>query len=75
MDYSLTHDLSQIYDWTEKDIGVSEKELYENLLEISTERNSIDLGVVISNYDDIVKAYSFKHNKIEAIFLKIKWTE
>jgi hypothetical protein len=75
MDYSLTHDLSQIYDWTEKDIGVSEKELYENLLEIAAKDGFIDLNKAISNYSDIVKAYRFKQDRIGEIYTKIKWTE
>ena len=30
MDYELTTKLSRIYDWTDKDIGTSESELFEN---------------------------------------------
>jgi len=73
MDYSLTSNLSQIYDWTDKEIGVSEKELYEIHLAI----NSIDPLTINKktreHYSSLTKVYSFKYRIISEILSKTNW--
>jgi len=77
MDYSLTTNLSQIYDWIDKDIGTSEEELFENFLGIGNDshENSADFEKLKLHYRNLAKVNSLKRDQISRIYSKIDWTK
>ena len=75
MDYSFTTKLSQLYDWTEKDIGTSEKELYENFLGLDKKENSADFGKLVNHYRNILKVQILKYDQVNRINSEIIWDE
>jgi hypothetical protein len=75
MDYSLTTKLSQLYDWTEKDIGTSEKELFENFLGVNKKEDSADLDKLVTHYRNILKVHTLKYDQLTRINSGINWNE
>lgn len=71
MDYALVNNLTKIYDWTEKDIGINDKDFYENILGIH-EKNIVIIDNLVSDYNTIVITCSFKQKRIQEIYDKIK---
>lgn len=73
MDYSIVNNLTKIYDWVEKDIGINEKDFYENILGVRN-KNTVFIDNLVSDYNTIVITYSFKQERIQEIYDKIEWT-
>jgi hypothetical protein len=75
MDYSLTTKLAQVYDWTEKDIGTSEKELFENFLGINKEQSLTDFKTLVMHYRNILRVQTLKYDQINRIKSDIDWSK
>jgi hypothetical protein len=75
MDYTLTTRLTQIYDWTEKDIGISEEELFENFLGLGNDsnKNIADFDKIKTHYRDLTKVCALKRDQIKRIYSNIDW--
>ena len=75
MDYSFTTKVSQLYDWTEKDIGTSEEELFENFLGLNKKEVFADFPKLVTQYRNILKVQSLKYDQINRINAGINWNE
>jgi hypothetical protein len=75
MDYSFTTKLSQLYDWTDKNIGTSEEELFENYLGLNKKENTVNLTALVTQYRNILRVQTLKYDKINIINSGINWDE
>jgi len=75
MDYSFTTKLSQLYDWTEKDIGTSEEELFENFLGLDKKETFADFGKLVTHYRNILRVQVLKYEQMSRINAGIDWNE
>ncbi|HEX2548608.1 MAG TPA: hypothetical protein VHM20_02180 [Gammaproteobacteria bacterium] len=75
MDYSFTTRLSQLDDWTNKSIGTSEEELFENFLGLNKKENSVNYTALVTQYRNILRVQSLKYEQINRINARIDWDE
>lgn len=70
LDHDRTVLLTQIYDWTTKDLGYSEDELYATRLGF---KEFEDVDQILEHYRMIVKVSRFKHAEMKRYYNKVKW--
>jgi hypothetical protein len=75
MDYSFTTKLSQLYDWTDKNIGTSEEELFENFLGLNKKENAVNLTALVTQYRNILRVQTLKYDQINRINSGINWSD
>lgn len=68
VDNSTLSKLTRIYEWTEKDIGLSDREFYEDAIaEIS------NTTVIVNHYGKVAKVQQFKLDMIDRVYREIDW--
>lgn len=70
MDHSRMAQLTQIYDWINKDLGVSDSDIYKNIIKVN---QFTDIPTLIQDYKMIVRVSEMKLSRIEEYYKKMDW--
>jgi hypothetical protein len=70
LDHERITQLSQVYDWTTKKLGVSDEELANNFI---TLQKFGDVDKILGDYRLIMEASRMKHRRMREYYEKIKW--
>jgi hypothetical protein len=71
LDNNTLSQLTQIYEWVGKDIGLNEREFYENL----TLSDITKIDPLIAHYKKIIAVQQFKLDIINKHYFQIDWSE
>jgi hypothetical protein len=74
LDFKLIADLSKIYEWTNKDIGLSDKVFYQNMLGL-TSTGFGDSRALTDYYYTLNKTSSFKLDRIKNTYSQVDWSK
>ena len=68
-DHNRLIKLTHIYEWIEKDLGVSDREIIEDQIDSDID----DIDIIIAHFTRIVRVHKLKHQRIKTIYDKIEW--
>lgn len=71
LDGHMLTKLNQIYEWTTKDIGLSDREFYQNVIFPASEYT--DLDAIVSFYRKLVRHDQMKYQRLKSYYDEIKW--
>lgn len=71
LDHSLMTQLTKIYGWIDKDLGIDDADVIRR--NASLESESTDVSILTHDYRMIVRVYDLKFDRIEKIYQKIDW--
>ena len=69
MDHSDVFILTTIYDWTERDLGVSDAKTIEDQLDGGYD----NIDVIVEYFDRVCKVHGLKYERINPLFEQIEW--
>jgi hypothetical protein len=72
LDHTRTTLLSQIYEWTNKDLGGTDTELLRN--QIQSQEQSDNLKLLLSDFKSILEVSKIKLSRIDSVYKKIEWS-
>jgi hypothetical protein len=70
LDHERITQLSQVYDWTTKRVGVTDEEFAKNLVTLSKYDN---VDKLLDDFRLIMKASEMKHSNMKRHYEQIKW--
>ncbi len=75
LDHSRMTQLTKIYDWIDKDLGIDDADVIKSLSGFESEDEIVitDLKKILYDYNMIVRVYSFKLAMIDSIYKEIEW--
>lgn len=71
IDYSRVALLTQIYDWTTKEIGISDTDFYNR--HFLAEHATFDFNTLVKDYRSVVSASRLKHDRILYYYNQMEW--
>lgn len=71
IDFSTVAILTRIYDWTTKEIGINDAEIYNQ--HFLRENELLDLNTLVRDYNTIVSASRLKYQRIELYYNQMDW--
>ena len=69
MEHSDVFILTTIYDWTERNLGVSDSKMIEDQLDGGYD----NIDVLVEYFDRVCKVHRLKHDRINPLFEQIEW--
>jgi len=71
LDHSRMTELTKIYDWINKDLGINDAEVLRNAIGFGEEFSNLDN--ILHDYKEIAGVYGFKLREIDRHYKAIEW--